>query len=130
MNNYRGDIIEESLENKDVLKKVSILSTKIEVVTEKHQTPWLTKWTLHFVEIQEDKAQEIAKEISKSLDRDHAWYADFVNDTKHYIIFRDKIFFVDRQNQEQYDEAKNFGLSLGIPEYQVDFHPKVEKWER
>ena len=130
MNNYRGDIIEESLENKGVLKKVSILSTKIETVTEKHKTPWLSKWTLHFVEIHENQAREIAEEISKSLDRDHAWYADFVNDTKHYIIYRDKIFFVDRQSQEQYDDAKNYGVSLGIPEYQVDFHPKVEKWER
>ncbi len=130
MGNFYGDIIEESLENKDILKKIKILKTKIEQVTDKHKTPWLSKWTLHFVEIHENQAREIAEEISKSLDRDHAWYADFVNDTKHYIIYRDKIFFVDRQSQEQYDDAKNYGMSLGIPEYQVDFHPKVEKWER
>lgn len=30
MNDYRGTIIEESLNNKDVLKKVQILSTKWE----------------------------------------------------------------------------------------------------
>ena len=32
MNSYKGVIIEESLENKDVLKKVKIVSTKIEKV--------------------------------------------------------------------------------------------------
>ena len=41
MENYRGVIIEESLKNKEVLKKVQILETKVEEVTEKHKTPWI-----------------------------------------------------------------------------------------
>ena len=36
--NYKGVIIEESLENKDVLKEVVILATKVEPVIEKHKT--------------------------------------------------------------------------------------------
>ena len=125
MKNYQGVIIEESLENKDVLRKVKIISTRVEKVVEKHKTPWLSQWTLHTVEIPEDKAKKIAEEISKSLDRAHdgSWYADFKNDTHHYIIFRDKIFYIHRESKKQYDEAKRYGISLGIPEYQVDFHP-------
>ena len=34
------------------------------------------------------------------------------------------------QLQEKYDEAKKYGISIGIPEYQVDFHPEVKEWER
>ncbi len=121
MNNYRGVIIEESLENKEVLKKLKIISTKIEKVTEKHMTPWLTQWTLHTVQIPENKAKEIAQEISKSLDQNHmgSWYTDFKNKIHHYIIFRDKIFYIDRTSKEQYNEAKRYGISLGIPEYQL-----------
>ena len=52
---YRGVIIEESLEDKDVLKEVRILSTKVEPVTEKHKTPRIKQWTLHTVEIPEDR---------------------------------------------------------------------------
>jgi len=131
-NSFLGVIIEESLENKSVLKKVKILSTKIEKVTKKHQTPWISQWTLHTIEIPKGKAKEIAEEISKSLDRKHggSWYADFKNKTYHYIIFRNKIFFIDRTSKKQYDEAKQYGLSLGIPEYQVDFHPEIKEWER
>ena len=101
-------IIEESLENKDVLKNVKILSTEVEPVTEKHKTPWLPQWTLRTVEISEKEVKETADKISKSLDRNHggSWYADFKNDTHHYIIFRDKVFYIDRQSKEQYDEAK------------------------
>jgi hypothetical protein len=43
MKNYQGVIIEESLENKEVLKKVKIVSTKVEKVTNEHQTPWLSR---------------------------------------------------------------------------------------
>ncbi|KKQ79975.1 MAG: hypothetical protein UT01_C0023G0014, partial [Candidatus Daviesbacteria bacterium GW2011_GWA1_38_7] len=36
--NYKGVIIEESLGNKDVLKLIKVLSTKVEKVTKSHQT--------------------------------------------------------------------------------------------
>ncbi|MFH1170769.1 MAG: hypothetical protein V1704_04390 [Candidatus Vogelbacteria bacterium] len=128
--NYQGIIIEESLENKDILKDVKTLETKVEEVIEEHKTPWIKQWTLHTVEIPENQIKDVAEKISKALDSEHDWYADFKNDTHHYIIFRDKIFFVDKQSKEQYDEAKKYGISLGIPEYQVDFHPEVKEWER
>ncbi len=129
---YRGVIIEESLEDKDVLKEVRILSTKVEPVTEKHKTPRIKQWTLHTVEIPEDKAAEISEKISKAIDAEHngSWYADFKNDSFHFIIFRDKVFKVDRSKKEQYDEAIEFGLSLGIPDYQLDFSPDIKEWER
>jgi hypothetical protein len=128
--NYKGVIIEESLENKDILKDVTILETKVEEVVEEHKTPWIKQWTLHTVEISANEAGNVAEKISKALDSEHNWYADFKNDTHHYIIFRDKVFYIERKNKEQYDEAKHYGISLGIPEYQVDFAPDDKIWER
>lgn len=121
MTNFSGVIIEESLENKEVLKKVKILSTKVEKVVKEHATPWLSQWTLHTVEILEKDAGKIAKEISRSLDHKHgtSWYADFKNETHHYIIFPDKVFFIDQKNKKQYAEARSYGISLGIPERQL-----------
>ena len=123
--NYKGVVIEESLENKSILKDVKILYTKIEEVTEKHKTEWLKQWTLHTVEIPENQAKNFAEKIGKSLDSKHEWYADFKNDSHHYIIFRDKVFYIDRRKKEQYEEARGYGISLGMPEYQVDFVPNV-----
>jgi hypothetical protein len=132
MSDYRGTVIEESLGAKDVLKKLKILSTKVEEATVKHKTPWLKRWTLHFVLMPESESWKVAEEISRSLDQGHSgsWYADFRNKTHHYIIFPGKIFFIDRDSKEQYDKAKSYGLSLGIPECQVYFHPEVKVWER
>lgn len=127
--NYKGVIIEESLERADVLKDVKIISTKVEPVTEEHKTPWLKQWTLHTVEIPEERSDEIAEKLSADLEKEHNWYTDYKNDRYHYIIYRGKIFKVDLRNPVLYKEAKEYGISLGIPEYQVDFAPNDKVWE-
>jgi len=83
---FIGVIIEESLENKSILKNIKIVKTDIEKVTKEHQTHWIKQWTLHTVEIPEKKVKIIAKELSKDLDSQHNWYADFKNKIYHYII--------------------------------------------
>jgi hypothetical protein len=127
---YKGVIIEESLENNNILKSVNILSTKVEPVVEKHKTPWLKQWTLHTVEILNNQADSVAEEISRALETEHSWYADFKNETTHFIIFKNKVFKIDRTSKEQYDKAREYGVLLGIPPYQVDFNPEVKEWER
>ncbi len=128
--NYTGTIIEESLENKNILEKIRITNQKVEVVNKMHRTPWVRQWTLDSVEIEVARAEEVANILSSALDSEHPWYADYKNEKWHYIIFKKKIFKIDRNNKQQYDDAKEYGLSLGIPEYQVDFHPEVAEWER
>jgi len=122
---YTGVIIEESLAKKDILKYFKILNTRVEKVTPKHETPWLKEWTLHTVEIPEDEIQSAVEKISKDLDVSHGhWYADFKNSNTHFIVFKDKIFKIDRTSQEQYDQVKKYGMSLGIPEHQLIFKAK------
>jgi hypothetical protein len=126
--NFKGILIEESLEDKSILKNniIKILKTEVEKVTSKHNTPWLSKWTKHTIEVSENKAMDAAEIISLGLDRKHSWNADFKNKEYHFIIFKKKIFCVKRENVDEYKEAKKYGMSLGIPEYQVDFSPEVQ----
>ena len=130
MTTFNGVIIEESLEKKNILQKVKIIKTKIEEVTEEHKTPWIKQWTLHTVEILENQADEITEDLSKSLDSEHSWYADFKNDRVHYIIFHNKVFKVNRSKPEQSPEVTKYGLTLGIPDYQLDFTLHIKEWER
>lgn len=125
--NYFGTIIEESLEDSSSLKLVKIISTKVEKVTEKHRTPWIKQWTMHSVEITRTNVSNVATLLSQTLDSKHAWYADFKNSKTHYILFRNKIFKIQRKNVNQYNEATRFGLSVGIPSYQLDFARNVKK---
>jgi hypothetical protein len=122
---YKGIIIEESLGDTSVLNETKIISTKVEPITPKHKTPWLKQWTLHTVEISEEIADEVARKLSRSFDKDHTvWYADFKNDKYHFIIYAGKTFKVDLFDPVIYKDAKAYGISIGIPEYQVDFAPE------
>lgn len=127
--NYKGVIIEESLWNKNVLADVKILKTDVEPVTESHKTPWIKQWTMHTVEIPEDKADYVAHKISEVLDGEHSWYADFKNENVHFVIFRGRVFKINRARKEQYEEAVRYGVSLGIPAYQLDFSPQIREWD-
>ncbi len=129
MEKFTGCILEESLEDKSVLYDINVVSTKAVPTTEKHKTPWVNQWTHDKVEIDPDQADKIAEKISRAIDSKHQnnWYADFKNDEIHYVIFRNKVFKIDRTKKSEYDEATKYGIALGIPEYQVDFADKVKK---
>ena len=124
-----GVIIEESLINKDVLKELHIVSTQVEQVTPEHKTPWLKQWTIHTIDVPQDEAAAVAEKLSRSLDGNY-WYADFMDDKTHYVIFPNKVFKVDRSQPDQYEAVVAHGLSLNIPDYQLDFSPAIEQWER
>jgi len=126
MSNYIGTIIEESLDNKEVLSDVKILETSVENVTERDKTQWLKKWTLHKVEVGENDAERIARLLETALEKEHPWYADYKNENFHYIIFRGKVFKISRNDAQGFQQAKEYGISLGIPEYQCDFSPDIK----
>jgi len=126
MKPYKGVIIEESLKTKDLLKQTTITSTQVELVTEKHQTPHLKQWTLHSIEVAPETADDFADQLSKALIGDKetgSWYADYKNAETVYIIFPNKVFKISRTDEKAFQEARNYGISLGIPEHQVDFSP-------
>ena len=119
---YNGCIIEESLKDVSVLSDFTIIRTNIEKVTEKHATPKLDVWTMHIVEIDEERVEECVLKLSEAIDGsgvNGAWYTDLKCEDYHYIIFSGKVFKVDRTKPEQYEETKRYGIEHGIPEHQL-----------
>lgn len=87
----KGVIIEESLNDKSVLNDFKIIKTETEKVNDKHRTPWLTKWTCHKVEIDDEKTDEICDKLQKALDSSHEWYIELKNNKYEITIFHDNI---------------------------------------
>jgi len=127
---YRGIVIEESLVDAKVLQSLTIVNTAVESVTEGHRTPWLKRWTMHTVSVPEEKIRDVAAELSQVLEGGHSWYADLKNDRYHFIVFHGKVFCVDRRNPDEYEKARQYGVSVGVPEHQLDFGPDTKEWER
>lgn len=120
---FKGVIIEESLTQKDVLQKLSILQTQVEAATERYQTPWVRQWTLHTVAVPAAQALEVAYELSRSFDPEHqhAWYADFNNGEDYFVVFRNVIFTWHKGDQDAIERVRSYGHQLGIPAHQLDF---------
>ena len=125
---YEGIVIAESLVDASVLEQVEVLESRIESASSTHQTPWISQWTYLTVRIPDVKTGEVAESLSAAIDPAHpgAWYADFKNATHHYVIFKDKVFFIDRRKPDEYAEAQQYGISRGLPKHQADFVSLLE----
>lgn len=118
---YKGIIIEESLTNRDIIEKLEIVSQETEEVTKEHNTPWLTKWTLDTVVIKQNEIDKITQSLSELIDSNHCddWYCDFRNDEYHYIVFKNKVFKINRQDKKGYIAMQAYAESLGLPKWQM-----------
>ena len=119
--NFKGVVIAESLLSPAVLKLVKILDTLVEAPADEYNFNWKAEWTKHTIEVSDDNAIVVASMLAKALDRSHAWYAEFKNSNNHYIVFSNKIFYINRKNPKLYTSAKRFGVSLGIPSKLLKF---------
>ncbi|HCC07645.1 MAG TPA: hypothetical protein DEP72_05740 [Clostridiales bacterium] len=119
--NYKGVIIEESLSDCSIVKDLEVVDTYIGRTTAREATPWVQQWTLQTVIIPENRIDEYAKKLSNLIDKEHknSWYCDFRNESFHYVVFSDKVFKLDRSVKHNYEEMRNYGLYLGIPEPQL-----------
>ena len=108
-------IIEESLANKDILKKHKILRTKF--------LPEPTNWHLNVVEIYGAIDEAIA-EIQYSMVSDKPFYFHIFDEGKTLIVvFKKSYFTLDPNKKITWMDAKIYGGSLNIPEEQLDFYP-------
>lgn len=104
MGKFRGCIIDESIKDKSILDEFTILETKTD------------GGISYIVETDENGIDSIVLKLQASMTDEKGWYADLKNYDYHYIIYNDRIFKVNRDFPEQYEETKEYGLKRGIPE--------------
>lgn len=101
---YSGCIIKESIKDISILDEFNIIETKDE------------DGIMYIVEINDNKIDDIIPKLKETMVDEPIWYIDLKNYDYHYIIYNDKIFKVDRNYPQQYEEAKKYGLKRGILE--------------
>lgn len=100
-------IIENSLADKEILKKLTI-----------NKTYTSDTWILHEVEVNESLIPELAKSLSPGPWYIHLWKKGSPQVT---VIYREKIFTINHADKDTWKDAIEYGKSLGIPEEQLDF---------
>ena len=109
---YKGVIIEESLEDKSILKNFEIIS---QTVSEN------LGWHIDTVLVSESDFEKLAQIIKRGT-----WYMHFWVKEKMVAIFYGKIFSFDFNDKTSWEPVLKYGLSLGIPEEQLDF--PIDDW--
>ncbi|MEI6660081.1 MAG: hypothetical protein WCK91_01505 [bacterium] len=104
---YHVTIIENSLADKEILKKVQIVKSRQS-----------GSWVLHDALVTEDQIPELSKSLDVGPWYIHLWKSG-CDDVK--VIFKDKIFDIKFSDKSTWEEAVNYGRSLNIPEAQLDF---------
>lgn len=109
---YHSIVIEESLQDKNILKKYRILRTKVG-----------EKWHLHIIEVAD--LSGFVKDIQSAMVLDMPYYFHVYNDNKFLkVIFKNKIFNLNSLDKNTWLEAQKYGgEKLNIPPKELDFSP-------
>ena len=102
---YTGVIVQNSLKNPSILDGFQILKK------------WTDEdWELYKVDATKEQIQSLSGELS-----DGHWYTHFWQDNELIVVFKDKIFEFDVNDKDGRLAAVEYGMSIGIPEEQLDF---------
>ena len=104
---YKGIIIEESLENRDILKDAKIIESRVSEDGE---------WHMHTVLVSPEYLEQLAQNLKEGT-----WYAHFWNGRNVIAVFKGKTFRFNFDDKGTWEEMFAHGRSLGIPEEQLDF---------
>ncbi len=110
MAEFHGIIIDKSLKSTKVLEKLNVLSKKE-----------ADGWVLYKISVAEGDLAPTIKLIQESLSGG-SWYAHIYDGTKVFAIFRNRIFEMVN-NPVFFRPAVKYGVSIGVPEGQLDFKP-------
>ncbi len=103
----KGTIIENSLQDKSILKELNI-----------QRSYPLEDWILHDILIEESDVPKLSQYLADGPWYIHVWDSDT---RKVIVVFKDKLFHLDYLNKATWREAIIHGKSMGIPEEQLDF---------
>ena len=109
-NQYKGVIVEESLEDNRLINDLKIVSFRIS----QDENP-ADRWHLYTVLISDAEIENLSHKIKTG------WYAHFWQDRDIRVIFRNKTFKFNYDDKSTWKPAVDYGLKLGIPKEQLDF---------
>lgn len=118
---WLGVLIEESLEDPAVLKKVSIVSTECTLLEGEAQGQQLQ---FHKIEVSESDVEDICFEVSRAIRP--TWYFHIVSGSKMIVVFRDEILRAEKSDPESIERIIKYGTAHGVLPEQIELHRLID----
>ncbi len=118
---WKGVIIKESLNDKSLLSLVSIIDSKETTLEKENERGILTFYS---VEIDDSNFNEFIEIAQKSIK--NAFYIHICQNNEMVVIFNNKVFKFSADNLGKLNEAREYGISVGILKEQMPFERLIE----
>lgn len=118
---WKGVIIKESLENESLLVLVKVIKSRKTTLENEGQRGFLT-----FLNVEiEDRNKDIFVKKACSLIKD-SFYIHIVKESRMTVIYKGRVFEFSARDTNELEEARNYGLSIGIFKEQMPFEELIK----
>jgi len=116
---WKGVLIKESLDDDKILDEIRIVRTRITGLENQGG-----RYHFLYFELGDESLENFIKEASKTIR--NKWYMHVCNDNEMIVIFSGKIFRFKDKESSKMEEARSYGLSIGIIKEQMPFEELVK----
>ena len=78
-------------------------------------------WTFSDFEASSEQADDLADALAGVLMAADGWWADFVVDDDHVVVFASRVFRYRIGDLDGRNEAVAYGIEVGTPRHQLDW---------
>lgn len=118
---WRGVIIEESLNDKSLLKLAKIIETEKATLENEKEAGVLT---FHKIEVPDAKKQEFLNLARSSIKG--KFYLHICKGGIMFVVYKNKVFEFSKKEVAKIIEARDYGAAHGILREQMEFEALVE----
>ena len=117
---WKGVVIEESLNDKSVLNLVKIVKSRKTTLENESERGFLT---FLCIELDDKRKSDFIKKAISSIK--NGFYLHVCRDKNMIIIYKNRIFEFSSDELNKLNEARNYGLSIGILKEQMPFEELI-----
>lgn len=110
---YHGNLLDTEFKSPEFLKKFNIFASR-----KSRRNPWIMTGVI----VPAEKIEEVISEVQEELLDDQPYYAHFYRKDELIVVYKKKVFRVT-PDESTWNEAVEYGRSLGIPAEQLVFLP-------
>lgn len=82
----------------------------------------------HKIKLDDSKKDEFIQKASSSIKR--GWYIHVCKDGVMTIVFKEKVFSFEKSQKDKIEDAKKYGVSIGILKEQMDIENLIDNpWD-
>ncbi len=117
MEDYKGCIIAESLDDPTIIKTLTVFKAEItKNLLEIDDEGNGGRWHIYYVLRSKMGIDELQPHILKG------WYAHFWKGEQVIVVYHDEQFEIVKNDESTWKAATEHGLAIGIPKEQLDFY--------